>query len=478
MDAAMAMAVPLLASAKDNHDLFGALEEAGLIHQSTDFGFFSILSKKAGECSRQNSFRLSQMHEVLPLLPMEIDTWMSQCEFIKPNRRIINLARIPLLFVDLDCYSMTPQKALSTLLWHCDEIGLPHPSITIFSGRGLQAKWLLDKPLPRWALPRWNQVQSQLVQSFALLGADMNAKDASRVLRLVNTTNTKSNEKVQVLHTTNDSAGQPARYGFEYAAEILLSNSRDFYDKKKNNHPYTEDEKLNILASVEKKHQEYLIREARRNGRPELKLIQGNNTTGLNRFSGRQLAWHRLEDIRKLFEIRGGVKQGQSMATLFWALNFLLLSGATNSSQMFYEAKSLSLEFGFGEFNRSDELSTLYAKAKDNDAGKTIEFDGRQYPALYTPKNSSLIDTFGITDDEQRQLRTIISTDMARERHAERSRASRHASGENKMTRDEYVSVNEEKRTMALKMKLAGKSIREIAASLNASKSSVDRWVS
>ena len=200
------MPVPLHASAKDNYDLFGALEEASLIHQSTNFGFFSILSKKAGEDARQNSFPLTIMHEVLPLLPMNIDTWMSQCEFIKPNRRIINLARIPLLFVDLDCYLMTPQKALSTLLWRCDELGLPHPSITIFSGRGLQAKWLLDKPLPRWALPRWNQVQSQLVKSFALLGADMNAKDASRVLRLVNTTNSRSNEKVQVLHTTKDSA--------------------------------------------------------------------------------------------------------------------------------------------------------------------------------------------------------------------------------------------------------------------------------
>lgn len=459
--------VPLHVGARDNYELFGALEEASLIHKSTNFGFFSILSKKAGEDARQNSFLLTQMHEVLPLLPMNIDTWMSQCEFIKPNRRIVNLARIPLLFVDLDCYSITPQNALSSLIWHCDEVSLPHPSITNFSGRGLQAKWLLDKPLPRWALPRWNQVQSRLVQSFALLGADMNAKDASRVLRLSHTVNTKSNEKVRVLHITKDSEGLPARYGFEYAAEILLPNSRDFYDKKKNNHPYSEDEKQRAAEARHKREQ-----------RPELKLIQGTETSGLHRFSGRQLAWHRLEDIRKLVEIRGGVQSGQSMSMLFWALNFLLLSGATNSSQMFYEAAALAKEFGFGEFNRKDELSTLYAKAKENEAGKTVTFNGREYPALYTPKNSSLIDTFGITTEEQTNLRTIISEDMAKERHAKRSRDSRHASGENNMTRDAYISVNKEKRVIAIKMNAEGISIRDIAASLNVSKSTVGRWVS
>ena len=446
--------------------LISALDEAGYYHSTERFGFFSILSNIDGK-KRQNSFRLSEMAEVIPILPTNIDTWMSQCEFIKPNRRIINLARLTLIFVDLDCYTLTPQQALASLLWHCDDIGLPHPSITIFSGRGLQAKWLLGNPLPRWALPRWNAVQSQLVSAFALLGADQNAKDASRVLRLVNTTNTKSGQKVQVIHTTPDSFGQPARYSFEYFSEVLLPNSRGFYDKKNNNHPFSEEEKQAIALARHKRERS-----------PKLKLMEGDALSGLHRFSGRQLAWHRVEDIRKLVAMRGGVRAQQSMQTLFMTLNFLLLSGATNSTQMYYEAASLAREFGFGEFNRTDELSTLYAKAKENEAGKTVLFNGREYPALYTPKNSTLIDMFGITDDEQRSLNTIISKDMAKERDAKRKREFRLAAGISKLTREQYTSMNMENRAIALKMKSENKSIREIAASLNVSKSSVARWIS
>jgi ElaB/YqjD/DUF883 family membrane-anchored ribosome-binding protein len=76
---------------------------------------------------------------------------------------------------------------------------------------------------------------------------------------------------------------------------------------------------------------------------------------------------------------------------------------------------------------------TLYAKAKQYEAGETVDFGGRQYPPLYTPRNDTLIDLFQITDDEQRSLRTIISKSMATERRRERDRqrheARRRAAG-------------------------------------------------
>lgn len=225
-----------------------------------------------------------------------------------------------------------------------------------------------------------------------------------------------------------------------------------------------------------------MLREARRNGGPDLSLVEGEgagaNKNGLHRFGSNQLAWDRLEDIRTLIRVRGGVSPHQSMTTLFMSLNFLLLSGVTNSTQMFYEAAALSNEFGFGAFNRDSELSTLYNKAKDNEAGKTVTFNGREYPPLYTPRNSTLIDMFGITDDEQRQLRTIISKDMAKERDAERNRKKRHESGENKMSRAEYVSINKDKSELAIQMKKEGNfSNRSIAKTLQVPESTVRSWV-
>src|SRR5690625_5379455 len=102
------------------------------------------------------------------------------------------------------------------------------------------------------------------------------------------------------------------------------------------------------------------------------------------------------------------------MKHLFWRLNFLLLSGATHSGAMYHEAKALARELSpnWNDY-RSKELMTLYAKAKQYEAGEKVEFGGRQYSPLYTPKNDTLISLFQITDEEQRKLRTVISTAMA-----------------------------------------------------------------
>lgn len=163
------------------------------------------------------------------------------------------------------------------------------------------------------------------------------------------------------------------------------------------------------------------------------------------------------------------------MPTLFWSLNFLLLSGATNSSQIYYEAAALCKEFGFGEFQRHGELSTLLAKAKDHEAGRTVTFNGKVYPPLFTPKNERLIELFEITGEEQQKLKTIVSRDEASNRHAARERERRKNAGS--VDRHTYLSTNTEKRVQARFMKEQGKSIREIAAGLSVSVGSVHGWL-
>lgn len=117
------------------------------------------------------------------------------------------------------------------------------------------------------------------------------------------------------------------------------------------------------------------------------------------------------------------------MQHLFWRLNFLLLSGATHTGQMYHEAAALARELDPRWNYRSAELMTLYAKAKAHEAGEKVEFGGKQFAPLYTPKNDTLISLFHITDDEQRKLRTLISRDMAKERDRERHTARRRAAG-------------------------------------------------
>lgn len=381
-----------------------------------------------GEGKQQNSYRLSQMPVVLSLLDYSRDTWLSQAEFLKPNRRVVNLARIGLLFVDLDTYrkpwaqGRSPEQLATTVMFHCSDAGVPAPSLLVFSGRGVQAKWLLNGTVPRQALPRWNACQHDRL---AGLGADPAAKDASRVLRLVNTVNSKSGAVCRILHVEQDPEGKPIRYTFEYLAEALLPVAR-----------------RDIKAKARRR---------------QFELLPGGQT--LRTRNRRQLAWDRLEDLRTLTLLRGGVGEGERMQHLFWQLNFLLLSGATYSGQMYHEAVALARELDPRWHYRSAELMTLYSKAKAYEAGEKVAFGGKSFAPLYTPKNDTLISLFQITDNEQRKLRTLISKDMATERRRDRDRkrdeARRRAAGAVDRATYEAQSRTRQKPWQALSMSRA-----------------------
>ena len=317
------------------------------------------------------------------------------------------------------------------------------PSLIISSGQGLQVKWLLEGTIPRQALPRWNACQRRIVDALAYFGADPLAKDASRVLRLVDTVNSKNGAICQVVHVEEGQEREPIRYNFELLCENLLPVARWDLEEQK--------------------------------AERRLKLVTSNLNQSWKALKGMRIAWDRLEDLRKLADLRGGVVEGERMLNLFWQLNFLLLSGATNANLMYHEAAALAKQIN-PEWNyRTAELSTLYQKAKAYNAGEKIEFNGRQYPALYTPKNGHLINTFRITDDEQAQLQTIISLDESRRRDRERKIEQRRATG--MKTRAEYEGKAQEQREHAIRLRNEGLSQRAIAEKLGISRGAVRHYL-
>ncbi|MHD0650915.1 replication protein [Pseudomonas aeruginosa] len=415
-------------SAVNQLDLFDGFDEANLYHPDDGSGFFSLLWKD-GQSKRQWSYRVSEMAKVLNLVDYQRDTWISQAEFCAPNRRVVNLARVGLLFVDLDTYKAdlmrgrSVEQQVQTLHFWCHDRGIPLPSFVVFSGRGLQAKWLLTSALPRAALPRWNACQKALVDALAPLGADNQARDASRVLRLVHSLHSISGEHVHVVDVQGDLA-KPNTYCFEQLAEQLLPLSRSELLELREERASHKARRLTLVA-----------------GSPD----RDARFRGLN---GRALAWARLEDLRKLGEIRGGwvdaAGVSQRTRALHWQLNFMCLSGAAHPSNFHHEARELAKQIDVAWSFASDELSTLRAKAEAYARGQKIEFGGRTWPALYTPKNTTLIEMFGITDDEQRQLKTIISPRIATERNTQRETAKRRAAGV--IERRDYVSKAQERK--------------------------------
>lgn len=358
-------------------------------YHHANVGYFAILIKLGNAVCRQRSYPVRLMAQILPYLDPKYDTWISQGEFGKPNRRLVNLLQLSLSFLDLDIHKMPgyedkgPEELLDIFLKFCIALNIPEPSLVLFSGRGLQSKWLYDKPIPRYALPRWNAAQRYLCNKLLPMGADVKAKDASRVLRLEHTVNTKSGEIVRILHDSGKV------YNFDDFANAILPYTREeaeAYKKK-----CLEIEKIRASKNKPKARQHELSRPA------FFQELQ------------QKLNWDRLEDLRRLAQLRGevftGAKEGLRDSALLLSCSFL--SHAVPDCNLSQEVTSLAQEF-CPSFTYHEAQKFMSSVIKRHKEGQT-----------YRWKNQTIIERLEITGDEEKQLKTIIGTTESKRRKAE-----------------------------------------------------------
>lgn len=199
------------------------------------------------------------------------------------------------------------------------------------------------------------------------LGADANARDASRVLRLEQTINSKTGHRCEVIWTTDGGDGQPLRYSFD----TLFNDELAPLDR-------------NALETLRGQRQRAATESK---SKPPLELVRGGRY-GLKRIDYAELAFHRLEDLRTLASIRTaeyGDLEGERMKFLFWSLNFLALSNAVSPRNFWNEAQALAVSLAPGWTFERGELLTLYHKVRAYVRGERVEFQGRKFPGLYTP---------------------------------------------------------------------------------------------
>jgi len=125
-------------------------------------------------------------------LPLWDDVEQENDVFLTPNeffgwRRFDLLRSLKACYVDID-----KQLSRYELNEQIKASNLPHPSVIVNSGRGWHLYWLLDST-PAKALPVWQELQDQLINTF---DADRSARDCARVLRLVGSTNSKNGADV------------------------------------------------------------------------------------------------------------------------------------------------------------------------------------------------------------------------------------------------------------------------------------------
>ena len=428
--------------------LFSPLEEVACYQNSKQYGYFSVLVGYP-DGKRQTSYPLEHMPTVLELLDTTKDTWVSQACFYKPNRRVVNLKSIGLAYLDIDCYkldwalNMTPEQLASRFVQICHFEGVPDPSLIVYSGRGLQPKWFFTSPVPRDGLPRWNALQKELLKRFIPYGADPQARDASRVLRLVETVNTKSNQYCKVVSLNNGQDGTPYRYSFDSFCDLIL--------------PYTREE----------------LR-AMRDARSDTSKIK-EKSSWTTEFTIATLNWSRLEDLRLLQQMRSGMLEGKRMLMLFLQMNFLALSKQVTSNTFYKEASQLAHQIDPQWQCNVKDLTSLYTRLEMELKGETVIFHGRKRTPLYTPTNETLINLLDITNDEMRKLRTIISPEIKLERK-NKTRIERRRS-EGCLSREDYQGRSEARKRRARELYTHGYSIRNIAKEMNLSVGSISRYL-
>jgi hypothetical protein len=318
-----------------------------------------------------------------------IDSYISQNRFFLPCRRIAYLAQADALFTDLDYYvtelrDRDPRQVFERALIRLDESNIPSPTFATATGRGLALVWL-HTPIPRRALPRWRACQKVLYDILKPLGADPNARDAARVLRLVGTRNSRSGTLVKTI------SGVGNIWDFDLLATEILPISRDEIRQR---------------------------RQARVDARS--RVIRPPSS-----FNAATLWASRLDDFQKLIVHRHGSLRLPSgdrdlLMVLYGAgMSYLVDSPQRLRQEMITVAGNIC---GWPESETNSRLSSVFSRAEAAARGERIDYLGGQRDPRYRYKDSTLVEMLAVTEDEMRtlSLRHLVSKDIKRDRDRER----------------------------------------------------------
>jgi hypothetical protein len=456
-----------------------AANEPLLYHDPERYGYTSIF--RAGGKPRQVSVRLKDLQSFLHKQGTGgTDQYIAQNEFSKPNRQAVNCSRLTSCYVDLDTYKLDelygkPAEALTDrLLRQCDDSNLPPPSIVVYSGRGLQAKWLLEHPVPAGALPRWQALQAELGRRLLPMGADLRALDASRVLRLVGSVNSRSGDIVRPLHlqripTYGSTIGRfgVAVYPFDSFFDDVLPFTRQ----------QMEQQRAEVLAQADaskafRSHASETCKQT-----PRLQLVESGRLSSARGIIPSELAWARLTDLRKLAELRhatGGLPSGQR--NLFVFLGACFLASALVTPRFRAEVLELAKEFAptWSSHELAACISSVMRRLEAAFRRETVDFRGLTFDPRYRFKNITLVDWLSITSSEMPHMKTILSPEEARVRDRLRKQSQRRAAGS--VSRDEFLAAAREKAEVARKLRDQGRSLAEIAQALSISRASAHAY--
>ena len=340
------------------------------------------------------------------------DVYISQNTFNNKSRRLIHLKELKALYIDIDCYKMNLSKEAVKYFMENDLYGqIPVPNMLIDSGRGLYYIIFLENTIAE-ELPKWQLVEKYLYEKLKDLGADNKALDATRVLRVTGTVNSKNNSIVKVIDT----------YDYQYTLDEIIEN---------------------YIPEVNEDRKE--------KQKPKGVRKKGRKKKFVSLFNLYNLYYTRFKDIKKLVEIRNYEMTGYREITLFLIRYFLNVYHGDDDLVM-EEVIEIN-----NSFTEPLEINEVFNATRSGVIGAT--------ESVYKYSNDKLIKLLDITPSEQKEMATIIGKSEKYYRNNKNRRDNRR--DENGLTQRESSKLNNENEILELKRKKY--TLKQISEKLNLS---------
>ena len=180
---------------KDKENLSLSVKYINIIHGDSK-GWIT----KAKICDKEYKQWHYKYKDLIELKFDEDNVYITLNTFYKTYRRIECIKELNALFIDLDIYKtgFTKEQILINLNENYFKQSMPIPNFIIDSGRGLYLIWLIKK-VPSMALPLWKAVEEYFYKTLKEFGADRQALDATRILRVPGSFNSKTHTEIKII---------------------------------------------------------------------------------------------------------------------------------------------------------------------------------------------------------------------------------------------------------------------------------------
>jgi hypothetical protein len=359
--------------------------------------------------------------------------------------------------VDLDWYKI-PELANKThaevhalVLDHCAAEGLPFPSAIVDTGRGSLLIWLYNRITTAKIMPRYREVNSELIKRFASFGADPACVNP-RMWRVIGSMNSKTGRVVSIAWTFQDAKGKVAGYRFDDLAEAVLGVSREqqraIYARIQENRDKARRRKEEAARAI-------AANEAKKAGAAVIPLDAHRMPVPADKERYNWLA-EAEKDLVKLIREKHQGKLTEGDRDMFMFHLGCLMGQIYKADRWWSKLMAYAEEFLDEKFVRkrfTGYMSTLKKRVQQTTEGKrSRRAGGDQVSRVYTYSKARILRELNITEEDMIQygLTALVSDDVREQHKYERRKEARRNAGAIERAVYEADSINRAKPWVAL----------------------------